>query len=79
MKLIDLSIHWEYTSPMKMKRDAVQIVRLATDEKKAFKDAAIVAGVSLSAWIRERLRRAARNELQDADQPVAFLTDVTME
>ena len=31
------------------------------------------AGLPLSGWIRERLRRAARKELEDMDMPVAFL------
>jgi len=39
----------------------------------AFKDAATLAGMAVSVWVRERLRRAARKELEDADKPVAFL------
>lgn len=54
-------------------------IRVSAAEKKAFEDAANLAGVSLSAWIRERLRRAARYDLEDAGQPIAFLADVTME
>jgi hypothetical protein len=49
-------------------------VRLEAAEKHAFKDAAEIAGLDLSAWVRERLRRAARLELEEADRSVAFLT-----
>jgi hypothetical protein len=49
------------------------LVKLKTDEKEAFKDAANLAGVSLSTWVRERLRRVAVKELKEAAHPVAFL------
>ena len=48
-------------------------VRLDSDEKQAFRDAATVAGLPLSAWVRERLRRVARKELEEIGQPIAFL------
>ena len=48
-------------------------IRLGPAEKQAFKDAADLAGLGVSAWVRERLRRIAAKELQDADRPVAFL------
>jgi hypothetical protein len=46
---------------------------LEVAEKQAFKDAAELAGLPLSTWVRERLRRAAREELEEAHRPVAFL------
>jgi hypothetical protein len=49
------------------------LVKLKADEKEAFKDAADLAGVSLSTWVRERLRQVAIRELQSASQPIAFL------
>jgi hypothetical protein len=55
------------------RRDESLLVRLESDEKEAFKDAADLAGISLSSWVRERLRRVAINELREAAQPVAFL------
>ena len=61
-----------------MRTETLQI-RLTVAEEKTFEDAANVSGVSLSAWIRERLRRAARHDLEDAGQPIAFLADVTLE
>ena len=48
-------------------------IRIAADEKEAFQAAADLAGGSLSGWMRERLRRAARIELNDAGQRVAFI------
>ena len=49
------------------------LVRVESDEKEAFKDAAKLAGISLSSWMRERLRRVAVSELQEAERPIAFL------
>lgn len=49
------------------------LVKLMVDEKEAFKNAAQLAGVPLSSWVRERLRRVAIKELEEASQPVAFL------
>ena len=54
-------------------RNESLLVRLETDEKEAFKDAAALAGISLSSWMRERLRRIAIRELQEASRPIAFL------
>jgi len=48
-------------------------VRLEASEKEAFREAAELAGLDLSAWIRERLRTAARKELTAVERPVAFL------
>ena len=48
-------------------------LRVSADEKQAFVDAANLSGMALSVWIRERLRKAARKELEDAEKPVAFL------
>ena len=48
-------------------------IRIASDEKQAFQNAADLAGASLSGWMRERLRRAARIELTDVGQQVPFI------
>ncbi len=55
-----------------MKTESIEI-RVHADEKAAFKRAAEIAGIPLSAWIRERLRRTAVKELEDASMPIAFL------
>lgn len=52
-------------------------LRLDTAEKEAFVQAALVAGMSLSGWVRDRLRKASRKELQDMNMPVAFLDRLT--
>ncbi len=54
------------------KEDYMEL-RLDASEKRAFRDAAELAGMALSVWVRERLRRAARKELEDAEKSVAFL------
>ena len=48
-------------------------VRLDLAEKEAFREAAEMAGLPLSAWVRERLRQAARKELIEAGRLVQFL------
>jgi uncharacterized protein (DUF1778 family) len=48
-------------------------LRVSSDEKTAFKNAAAIAGIPLSMWVRERLRRAARRELEEAGQQVPFV------
>lgn len=53
------------------------LVKLMVDEKEAFKDAAQLAGVPLSSWVRERLRRVAIRELEEASRPIAFLKQVS--
>jgi hypothetical protein len=56
-----------------MARNEAFLIRLSEGEKASFKDAADVAGISLSAWVRERLRHAAIRELESASKPIAFL------
>jgi uncharacterized protein (DUF1778 family) len=60
-------------SPMKTK--LIQI-RVRPSEKDGFQAAADLSGLALSAWMRERLRRAAAKELQAASRPIAFLDEV---
>jgi antitoxin component of RelBE/YafQ-DinJ toxin-antitoxin module len=55
-----------------VKADYIE-VRCGEAEKRAFRAAAEAAGLPLSGWIRERLRRIARKELEDMDMPVPFL------
>lgn len=51
-------------------------MRLEISEKAGFRAAAELSGIDLSAWMRERLRRVAREELQAAGLPVPFLSGV---
>jgi uncharacterized protein (DUF1778 family) len=48
-------------------------LRLEREEKKAFLLAAESSGLSLSSWIRERLRQAARHDLEEVGQRVPFM------
>ena len=59
--------------PDKAKAEYLE-VRLEVAEKEAFKDAAELAGLPLSSWVRERLRKAARHELEASGLPVRFLS-----
>lgn len=61
------------------RRDANLLLRLQSAEKQAFQVAAEYAGVPLSAWVRERLRRAAVRELEGAGLPIAFLSDLRLD
>ena len=54
------------------KEDYMEL-RLDAAEKEAFVQAAKGSGMSLSGWVRDRLRRASRKELEDMEMPVAFL------
>ena len=56
----------------KMKTDTF-LVRAQPAEKLAFKEAAELAGISLSSWVRERLRLAAIRELENAGRSVPFI------
>jgi uncharacterized protein (DUF1778 family) len=48
-------------------------VRIDAAEKAAFDRAAELAGLDLSAWVRERLRINARKEIENAGEKPAFL------
>ena len=48
-------------------------VRLEEAEKEAFRQAAELSGLDMSAWIRERLRTASWKELERAGMPVPFI------
>jgi uncharacterized protein (DUF1778 family) len=54
-------------------------VRLSPQEKEGFRMAAEIAGISLSDWVRERLRRVARQELEQAGHPIPFIRPPKME
>lgn len=59
-------------APGKAKAEYLQ-VRVNAAEKRSFHAAAELAGLDLSAWVRERLRLLARKELGKAGQAVPFL------
>jgi len=63
-------------APDAVKTEYIEI-RCETGEKQSFRDAADAAGMPMSGWIRDRLRRAARKELEDLNKPVPFLERLT--
>ncbi len=52
--------------------------RVSVSEKNAFQEAADLAGIPLSTWVRERLRHVAIRELEGAGIPVPFVRRVPM-
>jgi hypothetical protein len=60
-----------------MKTELIK-VRVTPAEKEGFQEAADLAGIALSAWIRERLRAAAIRELEAAGRPVPFVRRVPL-
>jgi uncharacterized protein (DUF1778 family) len=57
-----------------MKTQPIQI-RVSPNEKVAFNEAAKIAGISLSSWIRACLRKAAIRDLEEVGRQAAFLKD----
>jgi len=51
--------------------------RLSRDERDAFTQAADLAGIPLSSWVRERLRLAAIRDLEAAGRSVPFIRPLT--
>lgn len=60
-----------------MKSTYIQI-RISPEEKKGFQDAARLAGIPVSAWVRERLRLAAIRELEGARFPIPFIKRISL-
>jgi hypothetical protein len=60
-----------------MKTELLQL-RVMPEEKAAFQQAADMAGISVSAWIRERLRLAAIRELEGAGRAVPFVPQIPL-
>jgi hypothetical protein len=60
--------------PDKAKGELLQ-VRVDVSEKQGFTEAASLAGLALSAWVRERLRLIARRELQEVGRPIPFYSE----
>lgn len=55
-----------------MQKTEIMKVRVDPKEKEAFQEAAEQAGIPLSTWVRERLRRVARLELEEAGKQIPF-------
>lgn len=48
-------------------------IRLSKQEKAGFSEAAELAGIPISSWVRERLRLAAIRELESAGRKIPFV------
>ena len=53
-------------------------IRLTPEEKQAFQQAAELAGIALSAWMRERLRLMAIRELEGAGYSIPFIQRIPL-
>lgn len=62
---------------MAPKSEVLQI-RISDSEKEGFDLAATLAGISLSSWVRERLRLTAIRELEGAGRRVPFVPEILM-
>lgn len=60
-------------------KDKQVIIRLSKDEKKSFEIASKLSGISLSSWMRERLRVSAIRELENAKIKVDFVESIKVE
>jgi len=60
------------------RQTAVIPIRLTESEKASFQICADIAGVSVSSWLRERLRLAAICDLERAGRPIPFLEPIPM-
>ena len=67
----------KYTLLMKPKAELLTI-RITDTEKEGFELAAVLAGISLSSWVRERLRLTAIRELEGAGRRVPFVPEIPL-
>lgn len=77
MKKSDRSPGRPKGTPGTKKAESIEI-RVTTGEKEAFREAASMAGIGLSTWIRERLRLTAIRELEAAGRRVRFVTPLPL-
>ena len=61
-----------------MSKSEVIQIRLEPEEKQAFQQAAGLAGLALSAWIRERLRMVAIRELEGVGYSIPFIQRIPL-
>ena len=61
-----------FTTKTRRTKTASFELRMREDEKQGFRLAANLAGLSLSAWMRERLRESAARELEAEGQQIPF-------
>jgi hypothetical protein len=59
-------------------REKVLQIRISEEEKQGFEIAAMMSGISLSSWVRERLRLSAIRELEGAGKRVPFVPEIPL-
>lgn len=59
-----------------MAKEQVLQIRLTELEKQGFLEAAELAGIPLSSWVRERLRLAAIRDLESAGLQIPFVKPI---
>jgi hypothetical protein len=59
--------------PAPLRKDERLELRMSAAEKQGFAEAAQLAGLPLSGWIRLRLRSAAKAELESENRQVPFI------
>lgn len=59
-----------------MTKTQILQIRLTEAEKQGFQTAADLAGIAMSAWVRERLRLASIRELESAGQKIPFVEPI---
>ena len=64
---------------MKDAKSQILQIRITDAEKEGFELAAVLAGISLSSWVRERLRLNAIRELEGAGRRVPFIPEIPLE
>lgn len=58
------------------KQSDALLIRVQPTEKEAFQQCADLSGISLSSWVRERLRLAAIRDLEGAGRKIPFVKPV---
>ena len=61
-----------------MEKSFVIQIRVTEAEKDGFTQSADLAGISLSSWVRERLRLASIRELESAGRQIPFVANVSL-
>jgi hypothetical protein len=72
-----MQVQYDKIKPMKPRAEILQI-RLTVEEKQGFEDAAMLAGISLSSWVRERLRLTAIRELEGSGRRIPFIPEIPL-
>lgn len=69
---------WRFALHLDMEKSLSIQIRVTEAEKEGFTLAADLAGITLSAWIRERLRLTAIRELESAGRQIPFVESVPL-